>query len=178
MAGKHLASVDSADRQWMALALEQARATAAAGEVPVGAVLVDGEGLLASAGNCPITSFDPTAHAEIVALRTAARRLGNYRLPGTTLYVTLEPCLMCMGAILHARVERLVYGATDPKGGAAHSLYQIGSDHRLNHQLKISGGILAGECAALLRQFFRKRRKVGSTPAVGAMLADDEPAGE
>jgi tRNA(adenine34) deaminase len=144
---------------WMARALVQARAAALRGEVPVGAVLVGAEGVLAEAGNGPIGRQDPTAHAEILALREAASKRGNYRLSGTTLYVTLEPCLMCMGALLHARVDRLVYGAVDPKSGAADSLYSIGRDCRLNHSLTVTGGVLAAECAELLRTFFQNRRK-------------------
>lgn len=147
------------DRAWMHLALAEAEKAAAAGEVPVGAVLIDDGGLIARAGNSPITSNDPTAHAEILVLRAAAALRANYRLPGTTLYVTLEPCPMCMGALLQARVRRLVYGATDPKSGAAHSLYTLGDDPRLNHRLEIIGGVLAEECGRLLKDFFRRRRE-------------------
>jgi tRNA(adenine34) deaminase len=147
------------DDWWMGRALVQARAAALRGEVPVGAVLVGAEGMLAEAGNGPIGRQDPTAHAEILVLRAGASTRGNYRLSGTTLYVTLEPCLMCMGALLHARVDRLVYGAVDPKSGAADSLYSIGRDCRLNHSLTVSGGVLAAECAELLRTFFQNRRK-------------------
>jgi tRNA(adenine34) deaminase len=118
--------------------------------------------LLAAAGNSPIQLFDPSAHAEILAIRRAAELLRNYRLPETTLYVTLEPCIMCMGALIQARVSRLVYGATDPKTGAATSLYSIGNDQRLNHNLTVIGGVLAGECASLLKDFFRERRSGGS----------------
>jgi len=143
----------------MHLALDEARKAASRGEVPVGAVLVTGDGrLLARAGNQVIGEQDPTAHAEIVAMRAAARLVGNYRLPGTTLYVTLEPCAMCAGAMVHARIERLVFGAFDPKGGAVKSLYAIGSDPRLNHRFAITGGVLAGEAAGLLSGFFRLRR--------------------
>jgi len=144
---------------WMSRALVQARAAALRGEVPVGAVLIDAGVVLAEAGNGPISQQDPTAHAEILVLREGAAKRGNYRLGGTTLYVTLEPCLMCMGALLHARVDRLVYGAIDPKSGAAESLYSIGRDGRLNHSLTVSGGVLADECGKLLRTFFRNRRK-------------------
>ncbi len=147
-----------ADEYWMEQALCQAGEAGRLGEVPVGAVLVGVNGLLAGAGNSPIRLSDPTAHAEILALRKAAQQLGNYRLPATTLYVTLEPCIMCMGALVQARVSRLVYGATDPKTGAAASVYTIGSDGRLNHSMTISGGILAGRCAALLKKFFKDRR--------------------
>ncbi len=153
-----------ADARWMRLALELAGQAAADGEVPVGAVLTSGSELLASAGNSPIRLSDPTAHAEILALRAASSRAGNYRLTGTTLYVTLEPCIMCMGAILHARVERLVFGALDPKTGAVISRYRIGSDGLLNHQIVITAGVLAEECAALLRDFFRVRRGSNQSP--------------
>lgn len=146
------------DLAFMEMALAQARLAAQAGEVPVGAVLTDGEVLLAAAANCPIAASDPCAHAEILAIRTAARKIGNYRLPETTLYVTLEPCVMCMGAILHARIRRLVFGALDPKTGAALSRYTIGTDDRLNHRLEITGGILEDGCAQVLREFFRQRR--------------------
>lgn len=149
------------DEQWMRVALEQARVAADLGEVPVGAVLTAGGELIATAGNGPIGLCDPTAHAEILVLRRAAGRIGNYRLTGTTLYVTLEPCLMCMGAMIHARVDRLVFGAFDPKTGAALSRYRIGSDDQLNHRLAITAGILEDECSALLRDFFRRRRDGG-----------------
>ena len=152
------------DEKWMRLALEQAKIAAGDGEVPVGAVLTEGEQLLAAAGNHPIGLKDPTAHAEILALREAARQRDNYRLPGTTLYVTLEPCVMCMGAIIQARVERLVFGAADPKTGAVYSLYRIGSDGLLNHRLEIAAGILAEECSLLLKEFFRARREIGQSP--------------
>jgi len=146
------------DEKWMRIALKAAMAAADQGEVPVGAVLVKDGNLVAAAGNQPIGLHDPTAHAEIRALRTAAQQYQNYRLPGSTLYVTLEPCLMCIGAILHARVERLVYGAADPKTGAVHSLYAVGNDERLNHALDITSGILEEECGELLRSFFRNKR--------------------
>jgi tRNA(adenine34) deaminase len=146
------------DRAFMRIALEQARQAAEAGEVPVGAVLARGEILLAAAANRPIGASDPSAHAEILAIRDAARKAGNYRLPETTLYVTLEPCIMCMGAILHARIRRLVFGALDPKTGAAQSRYAIGTDDLLNHRLEITGGILEVECSRILKDFFRERR--------------------
>ncbi len=146
------------DRQWMLEALGQARLARDAGEVPVGAVLVvDGE-VVGRGFNETIGSTDPTAHAEIVALRTGASRLGNYRTGGV-LYVTLEPCLMCMGAMVQARVDRLVYGADDPKAGAASSLYAIADDERLNHGFDVSSGVLADEAAELLRDFFKERRR-------------------
>ena len=151
----------ASDEQWMRVALEQARSAAGLGEVPVGAVLTAGDELIATAGNSPIGLCDPTAHAEILVLRRAAGQIGNYRLTGTTLYVTLEPCLMCMGAMIHARVNRLVFGAFDPKTGAALSRYRVGSDGRLNHDIEITAGILENECSALLRDFFRLRRDCG-----------------
>lgn len=149
----------------MGEALAQAREALEAGEVPVGAVLV-GEGgeILARAYNRPITLNDPTAHAEVLALRDAARRVGNYRLPGTTLYVTIEPCLMCLGALLQARVRRLVFGAPDPKGGACVSLYRLPEDPRLNHRLEVRGGVRQAECRELLQHFFQARRKSPLTP--------------
>ena len=147
------------DEKWMKRALASASDAAGRGEVPVGAVLIGDDQLIAEGGNSPIGLNDPTAHAEIVAIRHAASTLNNYRLPGTTLYVTLEPCIMCMGAILHARIERLVYGATDPKSGAVTSIYNIGSDGLLNHNVKVTGGILEHECGSMLKVFFRERRK-------------------
>ncbi|MEW6521106.1 MAG: tRNA adenosine(34) deaminase TadA [Thermodesulfobacteriota bacterium] len=148
------------DEYYMQLALEQAVLAAQRGEVPVGAVLVDARGaVLAADGNRPIECSDPTAHAEMVVLRQAGRRLANYRLAGTTMYVTIEPCVMCAGAMVHARVSRLVYGADDPKAGGMVSLYQVGRDGRLNHNLEVAGGVLAAECAALLRDFFQRKRK-------------------
>lgn len=142
----------------MSLALEQAREAAAAGEVPVGAVVVrDGE-VIATGRNSPVGDSDPTSHAEIVALRAAARTLGNYRLDGCTLYVTLEPCAMCVGAMLHARLGRVVFGARDPKTGAAGSVVDLFAQRQLNHHTVVEGGVLAGECGAALAQFFRERR--------------------
>ena len=145
--------------QYMAVALAEASLAAARGEVPIGAVLVDSAGqVIAQNGNRTIELCDPGAHAEMLVLRQAGQLLGNYRLPGTTLYVTLEPCVMCAGALVHARVSRLVYGAVDPKAGGVVSLFQVGQDTRLNHQLAVEGGLLATECATLLRDFFRERR--------------------
>ena len=139
-------------------ALALAREAAGADEVPVGAVVViDGE-IVGRGFNQPIGRQDPTAHAEIMALRDAAARVGNYRLPGSTLYVTLEPCVMCSGAIIHARVARVVFGATDPKTGAAGSVIDLYSEERLNHHADIVGGVLAEECGALLSAFFAARR--------------------
>ena len=139
-------------------ALTEAHAAAAAGEVPIGAVLVHEGKILARSGNRTIRDNDPTAHAEIVVLREAARILANYRLAGTTLYVTIEPCSMCAGAIVQARVPRLVYGADDPKGGAVRSCFAILSDARLNHQVEVTPGVLAAETAAILQSFFAARR--------------------
>lgn len=146
------------DEQAMRLALAEARAAAAAGEVPVGAVLVRGGRVVATGRNAPIAGHDPTAHAEIAALRAGAQALGNYRLDGCTLYVTLEPCTMCAGAMLHARLARVVWGAPDPKTGAAGSVLNPFADTRLNHQTAVQGGVLADECAALLQGFFKPRR--------------------
>ncbi len=151
----------ASDEYWMDLALQQARDAASQGEVPVGAALVGKDGLLAVAGNSPIRLTDPSAHAEILAIRGAAQILQNYRLPDTTLYVTLEPCIMCMGAIIQARISRLVYGASDPKTGAATSLYSIGRDQRLNHTLTVTGGVLADRCGQLLKDFFKDKRRGG-----------------
>jgi len=142
----------------MHAALDLARQAAVLDEVPVGAVLVlDGE-IVGRGCNQPIRSADPTAHAEIMALRDAGRKLGNYRLPGSTLYVTLEPCVMCSGAIIHARVARVVFGARDPKTGAAGSVVDLFAEARLNHHAQVEGGLLADECAALLSGFFAARR--------------------
>ncbi len=160
--GAGMGGEQSADAAFMRQALALARRAAEAGEVPVGAVLVWGDTLLASGANQPITMSDPTAHAEILVIREAAHKIGNYRLPETTLYVTLEPCIMCMGAILHARIQRLVFGALDPKTGAASSRYTIGTDDLLNHRLEITGGVLEGECSQILKDFFRLRRKSGA----------------
>jgi tRNA(adenine34) deaminase len=144
----------------MRQALALARRAEAEGEVPVGAVLVLGDDCIGEGWNCPISVHDPTAHAEVVALRTAAQRLGNYRLPGATLYVTIEPCVMCAGALIQARVTRVVFGAYDPKGGAAGSVFEVLGTNRLNHKVEVQGGLLAEECAALLQDFFAARRVV------------------
>ena len=148
----------STDIEFMDLALEVARASAAAGEVPIGAILVHEGKMLARSGNRTIRDCDPTAHAEMVVLREASRVLGNYRLAGTTLYVTVEPCTMCAGALIQARVPRLVYGCDDPKGGAVRSCFEIVSHPRLNHQIEVTSGILASECTAILQAFFAVRR--------------------
>ena len=147
------------DEQWMRAALKEAEQSASRGEVPVGAVLMTNNTMIGAAGNSPIHTSDPTGHAEIIALRQGGLAMGNYRLPGTTLYVTLEPCVMCMGAIILARVDRLVYGADDPKTGAVVSKYSIGMDNQLNHSIEVTGGILKDECARLLKTFFAARRK-------------------
>ncbi len=147
------------DEEFMRRALSLAEKAALSGEVPVGAVLVSAEGkILAEAFNRPISLCDPTAHAEIIALREGARQLKNYRLLGTTLYVTLEPCPMCAGALVYARVKRLVFGAFDPKAGACGSVYNIVNDERLNHRLEVTGGVLAEEAVALLKNFFKEKR--------------------
>lgn len=143
----------------MRAALREAEKAAAEGEVPVGAVVVGPAGeILARAHNRPVAAADPTAHAEILALRKAARKLSNYRLPGCRLVVTLEPCPMCAGAAVQARVAEIVFGAADPKAGAAMTLFRIPTDERLNHRAVVVPGVLAGECAALLTSFFRSRR--------------------
>jgi tRNA(adenine34) deaminase len=147
-----------ADLEFMRLALDEARAAADAGEVPVGAVLVQEGRVITRAGNRTIRDCDPTAHAEMVALREASRVLGNYRLAGTALYVTVEPCSMCAGAIIQARVPRLVYGCDDPKGGAVRSCFEILSHPRLNHQVDVTSGVLASDCASILQSFFAARR--------------------
>jgi tRNA(adenine34) deaminase len=149
---------EAEDIRWMTRALELAQRAAAEGEVPVGAVVVrDGE-VIGEGWNRPIAAHDPTAHAEIQALRAAAEHVGNYRLVDTTLYVTLEPCAMCAGAMVHARVRRVVYGAADPRAGAGGSVFNLLQAQQLNHQSEICCGVLADACAALLREFFRARR--------------------
>jgi len=148
----------NSDIKYMKLAFQQAEISALNGEVPVGALLVLPDGGEFTAHNAPISCNDASAHAEIRVIRRACTAAGNYRLSGSTLYVTLEPCFMCAGAIIHARIGRLVYAAADPKTGAVESLYQLLSDRRLNHQPEISAGVLARECGDLLRDFFRRRR--------------------
>ena len=146
------------DVDFMRMALEQAAAAQAKGEVPVGAVLVRGGEVIATGANHPIASHDPTAHAEIVALRAGGRALSSYRLTDTTLYVTLEPCVMCASAIVHARVRRLVFGAWDPRAGAAGSIVDVFALDGLNHRVDVFGGVLMEECGALLKRFFDERR--------------------
>lgn len=147
------------DEAAMRAALLETEQAYEAGEVPVGAIVLDADGLVIGRGyNQTISARDPSAHAEIMALRDAGQRAGNYRLPGATLFVTLEPCLMCMGAILHARLARVVYGAADPKTGACGSVLRVQDVAQLNHQTVVEGGVLANECSAALRAFFRERR--------------------
>lgn len=149
--------------KFMRLALAQAEAAGREGEVPIGALLVREGHVIAAAHNQTIALCDPTAHAEILVLRQAAERLGNYRLGGATLYVTLEPCIMCAGALVHARIATLVFGAEDAKGGGVASLYRILDDGRLNHAVAVRGGVLKSECAAILSGFFRGKRIVSPT---------------
>jgi tRNA(adenine34) deaminase len=146
------------DEDYMAIALQLACRAESTGEVPVGALLVVGGEIVGRGWNQPIGSCDPSAHAEIVALRAAARVTKNYRLPGTTLFVTLEPCIMCVGAMIHARVERLVYGAHEPRSGAVVSAFSLLDSKKHNHDIRVSSGILAAECISVMREFFSKRR--------------------
>jgi len=148
------------DERFMRLAIEQARIAGRMGEVPIGAVITDGGDKIVSSGyNLREAGNDPTGHAEIIAIKKAGEALGSWRLEGSVLYVTIEPCLMCMGAIILARIKRLVFGARDPKAGAVFSVYEIGSDRRLNHTVEVTEGICAGECSALLTDFFKTLRK-------------------
>ena len=146
------------DSNYMARALELARAAERAGEVPVGAIIVKDEVIVGEGSNRPISTNDPTAHAEIVAMRAAAQKLSTYRLLDTTLYVTLEPCPMCAGAMVHARVKRLVYAATDPRAGAAGTIFNIVQHPSLNHRIDCEAGLMGEECGAMLRAFFQGRR--------------------
>jgi tRNA(adenine34) deaminase len=148
------------DIDWMQYALKLAECAQEEGEVPVGAVLVLNDEIIGEGWNRPIAAHDPTAHAEIMALRAGAEKIGNYRLNATTLYVTLEPCVMCAGAMVHARIQRLVYGASDPKAGAVQSVFNILDSTRLNHRVEYAGGILPDECGAMLSRFFEARRKI------------------
>jgi len=150
--------MDTPDQAFMRRAIELAQQAQAAGEVPVGAVIVRGNEIIGEGFNRPISQRDPTAHAEMIALRAAAALSDSYRLSGTTLYVTLEPCAMCAGAMVHARVERLVYAAPDPRAGAAGSVFNVVRSPALNHRLDVDGGVLGEECGALLRNFFLARR--------------------
>ena len=147
------------DEHWMALAIEQAKLAQQAGEVPVGAVLVQDNQLIAQAHNQPITTNDPSAHAEIQVMRQAGRLLNNYRLPETTLYATLEPCTMCLGAMVHARIKRVVFGAFDQKTGVCGSCVDLSNSQCFNHQIDIQGGVLGDQCKDLLQQFFKERRQ-------------------
>ena len=147
------------DELFMRMALEEARKAGEREEVPVGAVIIDeNQNVLAVAGNNTIGESDPAGHAEMVAMRTAGKKIGNYRLLNTSIYVTIEPCVMCAGTMIHARIGRLIYGASDPKAGGVVSCYQVGGDSKLNHQFNIEGGVLAEECAELLTSFFKKKR--------------------
>ena len=146
------------DLAYMQLALAEARGAAEKGEVPVGCVIVLRDRLLARAGNCTISACDPSAHAEITALRAAAKSLGNYRLNGAVVYVTVEPCAMCAGAMIQARIARLIYGCDDAKGGAVHSCFEIFNHPALNHRVEVLGGVLAEECALAMQTFFAERR--------------------
>jgi len=150
------------DEVFMREALSLAREAAAAGEVPVGAIVVKDGAVVGHGHNRPVSSRDPTAHAEVMALRDAAKRVGNYRLAGCILYVTLEPCAMCAGAIMNARISRVVYGAADPKSGACGSVVDLFAENRLNFHATVAGGVLAGEAAKLLQDFFSTRRRAGS----------------
>jgi tRNA(adenine34) deaminase len=155
---RFMPEVTASDREFMAAALAEAHQAAERGEVPVGAVLVFENRIIARAGNCTISDCDPTAHAEIVALREVAKILKNYRLPGATIYVTIEPCAMCCGAMIQARIARLVYGADDAKGGAVRSCFSVLDHPQLNHRVEVTSGVLADESAAALKTFFSARR--------------------
>ncbi len=154
-----ISSIEDSDQHWMQAAIQLAQKAEELGEVPVGAIIVKDNVLISEGFNQPISQHDPTSHAEIMALRNAAQNLKNYRLPNTTLYVTLEPCAMCAGAIIHARVERVVLGTFDPKGGAAGSIFSILGTDKLNHEVDVTGGVLETECADLLKAFFKSKRK-------------------
>lgn len=158
------------DAHFMSRALEYARRAWGAGEVPVGAVVVLRGEIVGTGYNQPISSMDPSAHAEIMALRDAGRRIGNYRLPECELFVTLEPCAMCAGAIMHARLKRIVFGAMDPKTGVAGSVLDLFAESRLNHHTRIEGGVLAEECGDLIRRFFRERRNAARSPSKNMII--------
>jgi tRNA(adenine34) deaminase len=164
------------DAFYMEQAIVQARRAEALGEVPVGAVVVKDGVVIATGYNHPIGTHDPTAHAEIMALRAAAAVLGNYRLPGCILYVTLEPCVMCAGAMMHARLARVVYGATDPKTGACGSVLNLFDEGRLNHHTEVSGGVLGEQCSALLKEFFALRRLMAQRRRETAVTSTGEEA--
>jgi len=146
------------NKHWMQLALQEAEKARKQGEVPVGAVIVQDNQLIARGFNHPISTHDPSAHAEIVALRNAAKILENYRLPNVSLYVTIEPCAMCAGALIHARIAHLIYGATDPKAGACGSVLSVLNHPALNHQMQVTTGVLASECRTIIQDFFREKR--------------------
>lgn len=173
--GKSISAGQMTDVQAMELALAQAALAGAAGEVPVGAVVVKDGIVIATGRNAPIANHDPSAHAEMQALRAAAHALGNYRLPECELFVTLEPCAMCAGAMLHARLKRVVFGAADPKTGAAGSVIDIFAQVQLNHQTQVQGGILELECADMLQGFFRQRR-TKKAPSNGLVGDDSQPS--
>jgi tRNA(adenine34) deaminase len=154
--------INTEDSDYMQLALDLARQAASKGEVPVGAIIVKNGVVIGRGSNAPIQNHDPTAHAEIIAMRQAAATLGNYRLVDCTLYVTLEPCAMCSGAIQHARIAKLIYGANDPKTGACGSVVNLMIEEKLNHHTKVIGGVLAVECGEILSSFFKQRRKIYS----------------
>ena len=147
------------DEKWMKIAIDEAHLAMDENEIPVGAVLVKDSKLIAKAHNRPIINSDPTAHAEIEVLRMAGKKLSNYRIPKSTLYVTLEPCAMCYGAMIHARIERVVFGASDPKSGVCGSTIDLLSESIFNHQISVSGGVLEDECKNILKSFFKLRRK-------------------
>ncbi|MBP0589897.1 tRNA adenosine(34) deaminase TadA [Paraburkholderia sp. LEh10] len=168
-------AVSERDRRFMALAQAAAEEARAAGEVPVGAVLVRGDEVIAKGFNHPIGGHDPSAHAEMAALRAAAEKLENYRLPGCELYVTLEPCLMCAGAIMHARIARVVFGARDPKTGACGSVVDAFANPQLNHHTTVIGGVLEDECGAALRSFFADRRRAARQARAAAAASKGEP---
>ncbi|WP_429249925.1 tRNA adenosine(34) deaminase TadA [Paraburkholderia sp. GAS333] len=174
-------AVSERDRRFMALAQAAAEEARAAGEVPVGAVLVRGDEVIAKGFNHPIGAHDPSAHAEMIALRAAAQAVENYRLPGCELYVTLEPCLMCAGAIMHARIARVVFGARDPKTGACGSVVDAFANPQLNHHTTVSGGVLEAECGAALKSFFAERRRASREARAAARAAEtagDLPSAE
>jgi tRNA(adenine34) deaminase len=164
--------VSERDRRFMALAQAAAEEARAAGEVPVGAVLVRGDEVIAKGFNHPIGAHDPSAHAEMIALRAAAQAVENYRLPGCELYVTLEPCLMCAGAIMHARIARVVFGARDPKTGSCGSVVDAFANPQLNHHTAVSGGVLEAECGAALKSFFAERRRASREARAAARAAE------
>ncbi|NUA25213.1 tRNA adenosine(34) deaminase TadA [Cupriavidus basilensis] len=166
------------DRRYMQAALDEARLAEAAGEVPVGAVVVWNDTIIARGHNLPIRSVDPSAHAEMQALRAAARMIGNYRMPECELYVTLEPCVMCSGAILHARIRHVVFGATDPKTGAAGSVLNLFEQAQLNHQTTIAGGVMADACSRMLKDFFGGRRRAQKAAQKAAQVAAQEDVPE